>query len=162
MPLEGWIRQLAALVLMAGVAELLLPSGALRAYARSVLGLLILLGLLRPVVALAHGEISLQLPSAPVAAIAQETSQAQQAAAQVYLGLLQGQVVRMAEQIPGVEAAAASVTLGPDGQTPTSATVQVAPSPSGLAMGTDLDARVQAAVAQGLGLKGDQVSVREW
>ncbi len=46
--LAGWVEPVAAVVLLAGAVELLLPSSGARGYGRAVLGLLVLLTVLRP------------------------------------------------------------------------------------------------------------------
>lgn len=54
--LSDWLKQLLAVVLLASVVELLLPGNSFHRYMRLVLGLLILLAMLTPVMALLRGD----------------------------------------------------------------------------------------------------------
>jgi len=56
--LSDWLKQLLAVVLLASVVELLLPGNSFHRYMRLVLGLLILLAMLSPVMALVRGDPS--------------------------------------------------------------------------------------------------------
>jgi stage III sporulation protein AF len=162
--LDDWVRQLAALVLLAGIAELLLPTGRMKAYARSLLGLLVLLGLLQPLVALLRGQISLELPTVAAAAGPSATGDGgtMQAAGHAYEGLVAGQVVHIADQVAGVQSASATVTFAADMRTPVGAQVQIAATTVGMDAGPALVTRVQSAVAAGLGLPAADVTVQEW
>jgi stage III sporulation protein AF len=153
---------LAALVLLAGIAELLLPTGRMKGYARSLLGLLVLLGVLQPLVGVIRGQISLQLPSlgTVVADSAPANQAAVSAAGQAFDHLVAGQVVRMAEQVPGVASASATVTFGADLRTPQGAQIRIATA-GGTAGGTAA-ARVRRVVAAGLGLPTQDVTVEDW
>ncbi len=160
--LDTWIRELAALVLLAGIAELLLPSGRMKAYARSLLGLLVLLGVLQPAVGLLRGQISLQLPGLNAPAASGATDQAAvSAAGQAFDHLVAGQVVRMAEQVPGVASASATVTFAPDLRTPQAAEVWISTTGTSVS-GAQVAARVRGAVASGLGLPSRDVTVQDW
>jgi stage III sporulation protein AF len=166
--IEGWVRALAAILLLAGVAELLLPAGSMKGYARGILGLLVLLAVLQPAVGLLHGEIRLELPAlaaVPAAApLAEQSAQAESAAARAYERLVAGQAARIAEQVPGVEAASATLQFaGGAAGTPQveQAAVAVTPTAAALAQG-DLQTQVQSAVAAGLGLAAGAVTVRVW
>jgi stage III sporulation protein AF len=64
--LGGWVGHLAAVVLMAGLAEMLMPPGRLQGYARAVLGLIVLLVVLTPLLDLLHQGVSWSLPDAAV------------------------------------------------------------------------------------------------
>ncbi|GBF72653.1 hypothetical protein PA598K_00916 [Paenibacillus sp. 598K] len=59
--LVEWLRQIIAIVLLAGIVELLLPSNAYQRYVRLVLGLFILLALLSPILTLLQGELGTRL-----------------------------------------------------------------------------------------------------
>lgn len=59
--LVEWLRQIIAIVLLAGIVELLLPSNAYQRYVRLVLGLFILLALLSPILTLLQGELGPRL-----------------------------------------------------------------------------------------------------
>ncbi len=160
--LDDWVRQLAALVLLAGIAELLLPTGRMKAYARSLLGLLVLLGLLQPLVALLRGQISLELPPVAAATGAPGDGGTMQAAGHAYEGLVAGQVVHIADQVAGVQSASATVTFAADMRTPVGAQVQIAATTVGMDAGRTLETHVQSAVAAGLGLPPADVTVQAW
>jgi stage III sporulation protein AF len=57
--LTGWVRELVALVLLAGCLELLVPMGSFKKYVRMVMGLLVVVSILNPVLALWRSEIVL-------------------------------------------------------------------------------------------------------
>ena len=109
--LDAWIHGLVALLFLAGIAELALPSGGFKGYARSFLGLLVLLGVLRPVVGLMQGQWRLAWPALPAVAGAASTA-AVGAAARTYESLVASQVARTASGVPGVEQARATVSFG--------------------------------------------------
>jgi stage III sporulation protein AF len=172
--LDAWVRSLAALVLLAGIAELLLPTGTMKGYARAVLGLLVLLGVLQPVVAVVHGDLRLDL-SGPLAgpgaaaghgrsAVSAEAASAEAAAVRAYEQLVAGQVARIARQVPGVLTASATLRFGavaPGAVPPVEAvSVQVTPTAAGLAAGEALGRQVQLAVARGLGIDPAAVAVQ--
>lgn len=167
--IDHWVQGLAALLLLAGIAELLMPSGALRGYARALLGLLVLLGVLQPLVGLLRGDIRLQLPDLlPVAAASAtraQTAAAQAAARSTFEHLVASEAARLAGQVPGVAGAQATLRFAPPGAgepAVTGASVEVSPNGSPVSLGPGLQARVRAAVAAGLGLKDDQVTVSVW
>ena len=166
--LDAWVRSLVAILLLAGIAELLLPTGAMKGYARALLGLLVLLGMLQPLVGLLHGEIRLELPglSGPgTVAVAAETSSAAESGLAAYEQLVAAQAAKIAEQVPGVQSASATVSFaaGGDGSPAVQrAAVNVQPTAAGLAQGAGLQARVRQAVAGGLGVVTDAVDVQVW
>lgn len=166
--IDAWARALVAILLLAGIAELLLPSGAMKGYARALLGLLVLIGMLQPLVSLLHGDIHLDLPglSPAVGDSGQaETSSAATAALTAYEQLVAAQAARIAEQVLGVQAASATVSFaqGADGGPAVQkAAVEVQPTASGLAQGPALKQKVRQAVANGLGLSPDAVDVQTW
>ena len=59
--LSDWLRDIIAVILLAGLVELLLPSKAMQRYARLVVGLFILLTILSPILSLIQGDISSKL-----------------------------------------------------------------------------------------------------
>ncbi|MFS0722762.1 stage III sporulation protein AF [Paenibacillus sp. 1P07SE] len=59
--LAEWLRQIIAIILLAGIIELLLPSNAYQRYVRLVIGLFILLALLSPILSLLQGEFGSRL-----------------------------------------------------------------------------------------------------
>lgn len=59
--LSDWLRDIIAVILLAGLVELLLPNKAMQRYARLVVGLFILLTILSPILSLIQGDISSKL-----------------------------------------------------------------------------------------------------
>lgn len=57
--LKQWVRDLATLVLLAGTVEMLVPMGGLKKYVRMVMGLLVMVSILNPVLALWEAEVHL-------------------------------------------------------------------------------------------------------
>ncbi len=148
---------------------MLLPGGALKGYARSLLGLLVLLGVMQPVVGLLKGDIRLSLPplEAPAGGVSTPGagSQAEIQAQTAYERLVAAQAARMAEQVKGVQAASATLRFRPQaGAQPAvqAAALEISASAAGLALGDALIRQVQAAVAAGLGLPDAAVTVSIW
>lgn len=56
--LSDWLRQIVIVVIMAGVAEMLMPRGQLKGYIKVVLGLMVLLAILNPVLGVLSGELA--------------------------------------------------------------------------------------------------------
>ncbi len=166
--IDAWARSLVAILLLAGVAELLLPSGTMKGYARALLGLLVLLAMLQPLVGLLHGDLRLDLTDFPAlgAQVGRaQTSAAESAALKAYEELVADQAARIAEQVPGVQSASATVTFGPvsdGGPAVQGAAVDVQPSAAGLTQGAALQENVRQAVAGGLGVSADAVRVQTW
>lgn len=157
---QAWGRALAAVLLLCGVVELLLPPGGAKGYARSFLGLLVLLSVLQPVVGLLRGQIHLALPPASSAGAPGPTAAA--AGTQAFESLVAAGAARTASAVPGVQAATASVRFGPapagsaEPAAPVGASVAVTPAP-GAPPG--LEAAVRAAVAADLGTDAAAVTV---
>ncbi|TYP77872.1 stage III sporulation protein AF [Paenibacillus methanolicus] len=59
--LAGWLRQIIAVVLLAGIVDLLLPNKAMQRYVRLVAGLIILLTILSPIIGMLHGDFGMKL-----------------------------------------------------------------------------------------------------
>lgn len=59
-----WIRGLIVLVVLASLLEMLLPMGSMKKFVQMAMGLLILLGIVRPVVGLLGGEVTFEPISA--------------------------------------------------------------------------------------------------
>ncbi|BBH21116.1 hypothetical protein Back11_24610 [Paenibacillus baekrokdamisoli] len=59
--LSSWLQQIIAVVLLAGLIDLLLPNKAMQRYVRLVAGLIILLTILTPIIRLLHGDFSAKL-----------------------------------------------------------------------------------------------------
>ncbi len=155
--LGTWVDHLAAVVLMAGVAELLMPPGRLQGYARAVLGLIVLLAVLGPLLNVLHQGVSWSLPDTalpPSVALPSEAAQTRE----VFQKMLSERAIATAEAVPGVRSATAQVTLGPaQGENEPavdSATVTVQGA-AGVA------ATVATRVAAALGVAPGRVSVRE-
>lgn len=167
--IDHWVQALAAILLLAGITEMLLPAGPLKGYARSLLGLLVLLGVLQPVVGVLKGNIRLDLPALLTPAASGTGAAAQNAAelqaVTAYERLVAAQAARMAEQVPGVQAASATLRFAPQaGAEPAvqGAAVEISPTTAGLAQGAALSRQVQSAVAAGLDLAAASVSVSVW
>lgn len=58
-----WVRQVILILLLAGIVEMVLPSGGARRYVQLVLGLLVLLAIIRPVLAVLEAEPADLLPA---------------------------------------------------------------------------------------------------
>jgi stage III sporulation protein AF len=157
--LDVWVRQLAAVVLLAGMVETLLPPGGLRGYARALLSLLVLLVVLQPVTAVLSGRWQM----APIVAThAAVPAVPLPATATAYERLLTQGVQRLVAGVPGVWSAAVRLQFGGGGAggfpAIEAAWVSVAANaqaPSASA----LTARVRAAVASGLDLPAGRVQV---
>ncbi|QIA27109.1 sporulation protein [Thermaerobacter sp. PB12/4term] len=61
--LSDWVRQVVMVLILTGVVELALPTGALRRYVQVVLGLLVLLAIVRPVLAWLGSEPATLVPA---------------------------------------------------------------------------------------------------
>jgi stage III sporulation protein AF len=59
--LAGWLKQIIAIILMAGVIDMLLPNKTMQRYVRLIAGLIILLTLLSPIVNLLQGDFETNL-----------------------------------------------------------------------------------------------------
>lgn len=165
--MREWAAHLAAVVLLAGVAEMLLPEGSFRAYGRVALGLMVAVAVLQPVLQLlSPGADWWRLPAPEAQAVAEEGRLTRD----VYRRALEEQIARIAAAVPGVARARAEVVLG-EGLPPTVAAVQVvvssravSPVRVGGERRSPLAEHVAAAVAAALGLPADRISVRvgEW
>ncbi|WP_135549800.1 stage III sporulation protein AF [Paenibacillus cymbidii] len=71
--LNDWLKQLIAIVLIAGFVDLLLPSQAMQRYAKAVIGLFLLLALLSPVLQLLRSEWSVGKLTAAVDMLQDDT-----------------------------------------------------------------------------------------
>lgn len=158
MSLSSWVGQLAAVVLLAGVAELLVPQGGVRGYARGILGLVVLIAVLRPILGWAHATVDWRWSSAPPPALS-VTSEAAQTR-DVFRRLLADQVARVARTVPGVAGAAVTLQLG-TGETPAVRSVQVRVTPSVAARrpAAQLAPAVAQAIAAALGLPASRIKV---
>lgn len=171
--LDAWVRQLAAVVLLAGITETLLPTGTIRNYARALLSLLVLLVVLQPVMRIATGHTTLEIPGlgAPAGdgasasgsgAIAAESAAAGQGVARAYEDLVASAAQRLAAGVPGVTAAQVQLRFAAPGESSTprclGAEVWVTPT-AAAAFDPRLAAAVRLAVAAGLGIGLAQVQV---
>ncbi|HVB09602.1 MAG TPA: stage III sporulation protein AF [Bacillota bacterium] len=155
--LGTWVGHLAAVVLMAGLAEMLMPPGRLQGYARAVLGLIVLLAVLTPLLNVLHQGVSWSLPDAaipPATAVASEASLTRQ----VFAQMLSERAVSAAESVTGVAHATAQVVLLPaQGE----AEPQIAAASVAVQAAGDVAATVATRVAAALGLDPSKVTVRE-
>lgn len=123
-----WLRPVIVLVVLAGVADLLLPDGGLRRYVGAVLGLVVLAAVLGPVLRLlqvdlaagiARYEAALAaarpagLEPAPRAAVEEARRAHAQQTREAFRRLVAAEVERLALSVPGVAAARATVVLAP-------------------------------------------------
>jgi stage III sporulation protein AF len=157
--LGGWVGHLAAVVLMAGLAEMLMPPGRLQGYARAVLGLIVLLVVLTPLLDLLHQGVSWSLPDAavpPSVAVPSEAALTRQ----VFAEMLADRAVAAAESVTGVTGATAQVTLQP-AQGDAEPTVASAAVTVRSAAGAPAAPVVASRVAAALGIDPGRVSVRE-
>jgi stage III sporulation protein AF len=150
-----WVGHLAAVVLLAGVAEMLMPSGRLQGYARAALGLMVLLAVLSPLLAALHQGVAWSLPDValpPQQAVADEGA----LTAAVFRQLLAERVAAAADAVPGVQGAQAEVDVVPgEGATPP-AVVAVRLTLHGP---PGVGPAVAAAVAAALGISPERVKV---
>ncbi len=161
--IQGWGRALAAVLLLAGTVELLLPSGSMKGYARAFLGLLVLLAVLQPAVEVLRGGLRLTLPVPAASGLAAGPAAAAgpaDATARTFEGLVASEAARVAAQVPGVERASVTLRFGaaaPGGNPPVvAAEASVTPA---AAAGAGLGAQVAAALAAGLGVPRSDVQV---
>jgi hypothetical protein len=160
-PLDGWVQTLATVVLLAGVAVALVPEGGYRPLVRSLLSLLVLGVLLRPVLAVVQGRVDWQVlwraaavagAPAPTAVGAAQQAAYERVLAQAAAGLVQG--------LPGVQDAQVDLRFAdaPGASEPpvADATVVVTPAARPPA---DLAAEVRAQLAPALGLPAARVQV---
>lgn len=121
--LTAWVRGLVLLVVLASLLEMLLPMGGMKRFVRLTMGLLIMLGIVRPVVALLGGQIDVD-PGAwvqPAAAlpsvdeIMQEAERFQARSRAMLLEEVEERIRRAAEDaarsVEGVAGATAAVAL---------------------------------------------------
>lgn len=157
MSLQSWVGQLSAVVLLAGVAELLVPQGGMRGYARTILGLVVLVTVLRPVLGWVHQGVDWNWGAQPppLASVSNEAAETRG----IFRRLLTDQVARVAQAVPGVASADVVLVLAP-GDAPAVRSAQVRVTPATTSPPADrLSAEVARAVAAALGLAPDQVAV---
>lgn len=119
---ERWVRQLVLLVLLAGLAEALLPRGEVSRYAETVRGLLLLLAVLQPVLGLVRegfpGERALALDPAGGPGGAGGGDRLREVQRSLVLDAVRHQAERrvrqVVEEMPGVERARAAVRVEAD------------------------------------------------
>jgi len=159
------VRGLIVIVVFVHVAQLLLPEGGLRGYARLVMGLLVIAALLTPVLELLHLDYPLQrqlFAGAPIPGNGVESyiAAGQELAAASAARLVGPARSRFEQQVAswvgmaGAEPARVAVAWGPDGAP---AKVEIEFGGGGAAPAAD---RVQRLVAQFFGLAPEQVEVR--
>jgi stage III sporulation protein AF len=156
--LQTWVGQLAAVVLLAGVADLLVPHGGVRGYARAILGLVVLVAVLRPVLGWAHAAVDWRWSAAPPPALSVAAEAAR--TRDVFRRLLAAEIDRIAASVPGVAGARASVDAGP-GEPPAvvAVDVRVTASVADPRPAAALRQGVARAVSAALDLPPDKVTV---
>lgn len=105
---RNWVRGIAVLMLFAGVIEMMLPTGDLRKYARTALGLLVVLGVIGPL-AQWKAAVPAAFPNVfeRVPAGGRDLDERERR-------LLEWQAEAIALQMPGVKSASAEVILAPE------------------------------------------------
>ncbi len=162
------MRQLVLLVLLAGLAEALLPRSELRRYAETVVGLLLLLAVLQPALGLVgsrfdwEATLGLPGPGAPDGSAAAERLRGVQRrlVLDAFRHRAAARVREVVEALPGVARARVGVRVADDPARPDYARiveVEVAVTPE--AAGTVEAASVRRAVRSELGLPADRVRV---
>ncbi|HHY37910.1 MAG TPA: stage III sporulation protein AF [Clostridia bacterium] len=63
---KDWVRTISAVLFFSVVAEMLMPEGDMKKYAKLVLGVFVVIAIIDPVVRLAGGRLLLPLPAAPL------------------------------------------------------------------------------------------------
>ncbi|BAD40842.1 stage III sporulation protein AF [Symbiobacterium thermophilum] len=121
--LTEWVRGLVVLVVLASLLEMLLPMGGMKRFVRLAMGLVIMLGIVRPILGLLGGQVAVDpepwlepttsLPS--VSEIARQAERFQARTQALLLEELQDRIRRAAEEaarsVEGVAEAAAAVEL---------------------------------------------------
>lgn len=122
--LRETVRQLVALVLVAGALEMMLPQGGMRGYVRVVMGLLVMLTVINPLLAWRYGPVAVDLKAIPDlaegrpapavgAAAARLRAAGTAAVARAFRERVARAAADLAREVPGVAAAAAQVNTGP-------------------------------------------------
>lgn len=130
--LSDWLRQIIAVILLAGIIDLLLPSNAYQRYVRLVIGLIILLTLLSPILRLLQGDFESRLAgsfgswgsarptAADMARIEEQAAAIQQQRAQQAASLarsrLEEDMQQELERVTGLPVAALTATLEANGE----------------------------------------------
>ncbi|GEM_PF-1813196 len=130
--LSDWLRQIIAVILLAGIIDLLLPSNAYQRYVRLVIGLIILLTLLSPILRLLQGDFETRLAgslgdwmsvkptAAEVTRIEEQAASLQQQRAQQAASLakirLEEEMRTELERVTGLAIASLTVVLEQDGE----------------------------------------------
>lgn len=132
--LQAWVKQLVLVALLAAVAEMLLPQSRLRRYAHAALGLLVLLAVLVPFLALLHRGVDWEaafaaLPgSAPAAGVEAGVRRLREVDRQLVLDTYRRQLeqaaARVAAGVAGVARAEAKAEIDADPRSPRYGTVR--------------------------------------
>ncbi|MEW6082623.1 MAG: stage III sporulation protein AF [Bacillota bacterium] len=118
--LKEWARDIVFILVLAGILELLLPSGSTRKYVKVVMGLIVVLVVLNPVLSLVKGSLpvwedlavsGLQEPGAP----ATMPAGTEEAVAAAFAQELQKEIEETAVSL-GASSASARVEVGRDSQ----------------------------------------------
>lgn len=147
--LRDWVKDLVVLVMLAGSLELLIPIGGMKKYVRTTMGLLVVLSVAKPVVALLGSPVSVadgdrlaglaaSVPASGLPSLGQVMEQAQRfrernqaLAARQGKATLEGAVRAALLKVPGVQQAEAVVDLEPGGAELKRVLVRVSPGPGG-------------------------------
>jgi len=177
--ISGWVREIAVVVLLGWVLEMLVPRQDFRRYVRLVIGLLVLVAVIRPaLVLLGHA----RAPTFPDTADGQVATliaqgkaleaQDQGASLALYAQKVGEEAAAIADTVPGVGGASGTAEVDTDPTSPSygdirSVDVTVRPTGAAIEVGSDgsrppparLEAAVQAAVAGGLQVAPSAVGV---
>lgn len=130
--LQTWVKQLVLIVLLAGLAEMLLPQAALRRYAHTALGLLVLIAVLVPFLSFLHEGVAWdtafeRLPAVETAKFDAGVRRFREAGARLTLDTYRARVeaaaVRAASAVEGVARAEARAEIDGDAQSPRFGTI---------------------------------------
>lgn len=168
--LKAWAKELAAIVILGGLLELVIPAGAMRRYAHLAVGLLILLTVLGPVLTLAQDPSDLLAALAGQAAagaqrddrVAAVRAQMDRHAREVFLARVQEAAAATAREAPGVadvQVRAALLESGPRPGEPPAVrlAIEVVAAPG--AQPDDLRRQVLRRVAERLHMAAEQIEV---
>lgn len=130
--LQTWVKQLVLIVLLAGLAEMLLPQAALRRYAHTALGLLVLIAVLVPFLSFLHEGVAWdtafeRLPAVETASLDAGVRRFREAGVRLtldtYRARVEEEAVRVASALEGVAGAEARAEIDADARSPRFGTV---------------------------------------
>lgn len=130
--LQAWVKQLVLIVLLAGLAEMLLPQTALRRYAHTALGLLVLIAVLVPFLSFVHEGVAWdsafeRLPAVETSSLDEGVRRFREAGARLtletYRARVEEEAVRAATAVEGVAQAQARAEIDGDARSPRFGTI---------------------------------------